>query len=63
MPKFLLHVPVSGALDIIVEAETPEDVIENYFHNEDSLLRFHGNRLYADHEGIQIVIASDHNIC
>lgn len=63
MPKFLLHVPVSGALDLVVDADSTEEVIENYLKNKDSLLRFHNSRLYDDVEGIQIILASDHNIC
>ena len=63
MPKYLVHIPVFGSIDKIVEADSPDEVIENYFKNRDSLLKFHGNVLYDDVEGIQIVEATDHNVC
>lgn len=55
MPKYNLHVPVYGNLDIIVNAENEKEVIDMYLKQRDELLKYKGGMLQDDLDASYIV--------
>lgn len=63
MPKYWIHVPVSGALDVVVEADSAEEVFDNYLKRREEYMKFHNSQLMDSVEDIQIIKVSDPTIC
>lgn len=63
MPKYLLHVPVFGSLDLTVEADSEEEVLEEYLKQKDELLQFHGQALADEMECSYVVKLREQTKC
>ena len=48
MPKYTLHVPVYGSLDLVITAENEQEVLERYLEERDNLLKFNDGKLQDD---------------
>lgn len=48
MPKYILHVPVYGSLDLVITAENEQEVLERYLEERDNLLKFNDGKLQDD---------------
>ena len=45
MPKYTLHVPVYGSLDLVITAENEQEVLEKKIKKRDNLLKFKDGKL------------------
>lgn len=55
MPKYTLHVPVYGSLDIVVDANDVQEVIDKYSEQKSKLLYLENGLLQDDLDAAYIV--------
>ena len=59
MPKYTLHVPVYGSLDLVITAENEQEVLERYLEERDNLLKFNDGKLQDDLDISYVVQIND----
>lgn len=63
MPKYALHVPVYGSLDLVITAENEQEVLERYLEERDNLLKFNDGKLQDDLDISYVVQINDKTQC
>ena len=63
MPKYTLHVPVYGSLDLVITAENKQEVLDKYLEERDDLLKFNDSRLQDDLDISYVVQINDKTQC
>ena len=63
MPKYTLHVPVYGSLDLVITAENEQEVLERYLEERDNLLKFNDGKLQDDLDISYVVQINDKTQC
>lgn len=63
MPKYTLHVPVYGSLDLVITAENEQEVLERYLEERDNLSKFNDGKLQDDLDISYVVQINDKTQC
>jgi hypothetical protein len=63
MPKYTLHVPVYGSLDVVIDANDEQEVLEKYLEQKSELLYFENGILQEDLDAAYIVQINSRKTC
>lgn len=63
MPKYLLHVPVNGYIEMVIEADSEEDALDNYIEQRENLLESEPFELIDDFDTAYVVKINDKLVC